>query len=78
MTSAALAEPAQLTNSQSALAVASVESAGWVTLTETELDTVSAGQISAPVNVLNVGVGGVCVIAADCSRNIGNFFNQTQ
>ena len=74
MTSAALAEPAQQTDDQSALAVASAESAAWMTLTETELDTVTAGQ---NINVLNIGVAGVCVIAGPCDNNRGIVFNQT-
>ena len=76
MTSAALAEPAQQTDDPSALAVASAESAGWVTLTETDLDTVTAGQTSY-VNVLNIGAAGVCIVAGPCDNNRGIVFNQT-
>lgn len=78
MSSVALAEtPAQLRSSQSALAV--VQSAEPVTLTAAQLDTVTAGQIYNPVNILNVGVGaciGTCAGPATLVGAAGNFFYQ--
>jgi hypothetical protein len=44
-----------------------------VVLTEAQLDEVTAGQ---NINVLNVGVAGVCVIAGPCNNNRGIVFNQ--
>ena len=46
-----------------------------VTLTDTQLDTVTAGQ---NINVLNVGIGAACVLAGNCEQNTGNVFNQGQ
>ena len=42
-------------------------------LTEAQLDEVTAGQ---NINVLNIGVAGVCVITGPCSNNQGIVFNQ--
>jgi hypothetical protein len=47
-----------------------------VVLTEAQLDEVTAGQ-STYVNVLNVGVAGVCVLAGPCDGR-ANIFNQNQ
>lgn len=79
MSSVALAEPAKLTSSQSALAVVSVQSAEPVTLTAAQLDTVAAGQGYNPVNILNVGVGaciGTCAGPSTLVGAAGNFFYQ--
>jgi hypothetical protein len=78
MSSVALAEPAQLTSSQSALAVVSVQSAEPVTLTAAQLDTVTAG---THTNILNIGVGaciGACAGPQTLVGAAGNFFYQPE